>query len=280
MNAKGVDIVLIQPSYTMGAWIHNPILGLGYIASNLNKEGINCAIIDDSYQNLGIARLLDVLKTYDAKIFGITSLTSEIIKAHSLALAIKKAIPGSVIIAGGNHISTLPEETLREFSAFDFVVVGEGEYTALELVTKLKNKDTDFSGVKGIAYRESGKIKVTPKRDWITSLDDLPFPAWHLYPNIKNQKVFSLITSRGCPFRCIFCNRALGDTVRCRSLENVMEEIEWLITDFGAKIICFEDDNLIFKNERTERFLDICIKKEISKKITWHAQFRADKMDL
>ena len=253
-----------------------PYLGLGYIAACLEKNGVNSKIIDAAFENRGRGDILDQINEFTAKIYGITSLTPEITKAHSLALAIKKAIPGSVIIVGGSHVSALPEETLREFSAFDFVVVGEGEYTMLELVAKLKNKDTDFSGVKGIAYRENGKIKINPKRDWIASLDDLPFPAWHLYPNIKNQRVFSLITSRGCPFRCIFCSRALGDKIRLRSAKNVINELLWLTTEFNVKYICFEDENFTYDTQRTEEILKFMIESGMSKKVEWYAVTRAD----
>ena len=280
MDNKNIDLILIEPvDNRFGDWKLLPVLGLAYIAAYLKKNNIETLIIDPAFDDLTLSGILQRLKIFNARIFGITALTQEINYAHKLAAKIKSQFPESIIIIGGPHVSALPEETLREFSAFDFVVVNEGEYTMLELVTKLKNKDADFSDIKGIAYRENGKIKVNPKRDWIVSLDDLPFPAWDLYPNLKNYKKFPILASRGCPFGCEFCVRATGDKAKFRSLQNIMQEIEWLIDEFNATYLSFEDEILTFKDKRTNEFLDMLIEKKISKKIKWFAQTRADLAD-
>jgi radical SAM superfamily enzyme YgiQ (UPF0313 family) len=224
----------------------------------------------------------------DCDIVGIGVLTDYYLEAKSIVKKLKKL--GKIIILGGVHPTVLPIETLKETGA-DFIVLGEGEEVMGELITSLKNK-TSFEKIRGIAYRKNNKIYVNPRRDLIKNLDNLPFPDWDsMDPReyqkaphgaiVKNFPVAPIITTRGCPYECKFCvspNFWLRK-IRFRSPEKVIEEIEYLIKNFGVKEIHFEDDNLTLRREHVEKICRLILAKNI--KISWATPngIRADKVD-
>jgi len=126
----------------------------------------------------------------------------------------KDACPDSFTILGGPHASFLPIDTLRECPELDAVCIGEGEETIVDLVEAL-SKRRDLSSVKGVAYRSRGKIRMNQARPFIEDLDSIPFPARHLLPMDKytvlgkRTIICHIMSSRGCPFRCIFCSSSL-----------------------------------------------------------------------
>lgn len=183
-----------------------PYLGLAYIAAYLRNKGIDCSVIDAKFERLDFEELMKRLRLLGPSIVGITATTPEISRAHEVAEAAKKNLNGVITIVGGAHATALPEETLREFPAFDMAVFGEGELTSYELVEAVTNGNS-LSDIKGLCYRKDNEVLCNSRRDWIGNLDELPFPAWDLYPR---SKVYPIMATRGCPFRCNFCMRALG----------------------------------------------------------------------
>lgn len=185
----------------------------------------------------------------------ITSVTPTYPRALELA-ALTRSVCDSQVVMGGPHVSILPQDPLKT-GLVDFVVVGEGEVTLTELTESLIGGDP--SSVKGLWMLRGGQPHATGRREPREDLDSLPFPDWSLIkrpeayvpPEALTGKVFTVITSRGCPFDCSFCvsSKLLGRKVRRRSVRNVIDEIELLVRRMGAKEIHFADD--CFTSDRT-----------------------------
>lgn len=238
-----------------------PPLGLGYIASSLLANGHQVEILDCLKKNIKPPAVISIIKDKKPDIIGITIFSLFFNEARDTIGMIKDNfdIP---VIAGGPHVSALPEQTLKECKA-DFTVIGEGEMTTVELVNAISSSVRDFKTIKGIGYREDGGVvTINGKRNLVENLDTIPFPAWGLikpeaYPPIthgtfyKRFPIAPIITTRGCPFSCTFCasNKIWGRTLRKRSSQNVVDEMEFLVKMHGIREFHFEDDNLTASKE-------------------------------
>lgn len=309
-----MKLCLINPPLVIPqAWgvpeIFQP-LGLAYVASVLEKEH-EVNIIDANaedwrnlekfstkcYSGLSLDKLEDRIRRIKPDVIGISVPFSV---SQPIALQIASRIKGLdkdiPVIFGGSHPSARPTETLSNENV-DFVVVGEGEFTTFELIRYLES-GSDFSSVRGIAYRKGGVPNMTAERPLIRDLDSLPFPARHLLPmknyfeaarsgrGVRRSYTFSerwasMITSRGCPYRCVFCSihTTMGRSFRPRSAENVIEEIEDLVRLFGIRHINLEDDNMTLDRKRFQAICDLIIERDLD--ITWSAPngIRADTLD-
>ncbi|MEM4524082.1 MAG: radical SAM protein, partial [Archaeoglobaceae archaeon] len=258
--------------------ISSPPLGISYLASVLRERGFKIKIIDDLVENLNFSDLIKRIR--DSIIVGITSTTPTFKSALEYAKKIKEVLPNVFVIIGGVHVTFHPEEALKnEF--VDAVCIGEGEETIVEVAEKIE-AGRSLEGVKGIYYKEEGKIVKNPPRDFIQDLDSIPFPAFDLLPLEKYSvlgkklEVFPMITSRGCPFACRYCSSSLlmGHRFRARSAKNVVDEMEWLVDEFDAKHIAFGDDTFTLKKRRVE---EICKEiKERKLEVTWSCSSRID----
>lgn len=258
--------------------ISTPPLGLGYLASNLRENGFKVRIIDDLVEKLSFDELLKRLK--GSKIVGITSTTATFNSALAYAKKIKNALKDVFLILGGVHVSFEPEKALQN-DFVDAVCIGEGEETIVEVAERVE-ADKSLEGVRGVYYKENGKIIRNERRGFIEDLDSLPFPAYDLMPLDKytvlgeRLEQFPMITSRGCPFACRYCSSSLymGHRFRARSARNVADEIEWLCEEFKAKHIAFGDDTFTLNKKRV---VDICTEiKKRGLEITWSCSSRID----
>lgn len=258
--------------------ISTPPLGLGYLASNLRENGFKVRIIDDLVEKLSFDELLKRLK--GSKIVGITSTTATFNSALAYAKKIKNALKDVFLILGGVHVSFEPEKALQN-DFVDAVCIGEGEETIVEVAERVE-ADKSLEGVRGVYYKENGKIIRNERRGFIEDLDSLPFPAYDLMPLDKytvlgeRLEQFPMITSRGCPFACRYCSSSLymGHRFRARSARNVADEIEWLCEEFEAKHIAFGDDTFTLNKKRV---VDICTEiKKRGLEITWSCSSRID----
>ncbi len=198
----------------------------------------------------------------------------------SILLALKEfkeLYPGKTLILGGIGASGAAEELLREFPFLDIIVKGEGENTIVELMDHLVNGGS-LDQVAGISYRGQGQIYSNPPRQRIAALDQIPFPAYHRI-HFDDYSVIPLISSRGCPYRCAFCDVSpfWGRQNRKRSLENVMAEIELLYNRYGQRRIELVDDTFTISKDRVLRFC-----KQLKEKgwgINWSCFSRIDTID-
>ncbi|HDK41599.1 MAG TPA: B12-binding domain-containing radical SAM protein, partial [Nitrospirae bacterium] len=264
-----------------------PPLGLMYIAAVLEKAGHDVQLYDaDPEYHDTIVR---EIKEFRPDLIGLSFLTVGYQKAFRLMKQLKKELPDVTCCAGGVHPTVKPEETMNEFG-FDFIAVGEGENTAVEACERLEKKQS-LAGVKGIMYRENGRIIDNGGRDLIKDLDTIPFPARHLIdmgPYLKPPGIIrghadsnqtTVVTSRGCPFKCIYCgsHNIFGRKTRRRSVKNVVDEMEHLNKTYGMKGIYFCDDTFTLSPKWVREYCEELKKRGL--KIKWACQSRVDQTD-
>ncbi|MCW8965848.1 MAG: B12-binding domain-containing radical SAM protein [Candidatus Pacearchaeota archaeon] len=243
-------------------------LGIAYLDSVLSEKGMK--VITKDYANWQKGSFLydvkEICKMFKPEVVGISVMSMTRVSTYKAIKLIKSLDKGIKIVLGGMHSSMMYKQLLENFE-IDAICIGESEETILELVDAL-DKGTSLSKVKGIVYKEKNKIKVTPKRELIKNLDDIPFPNHKAFMNKKRIRAF-ILSSRGCPNQCSFCCLHIIShrRYRIRSYKSVVDEIEFLSKKFPQiKEIEFVDDTLILDNKRV---IDICkeiIKRKIKKR--------------
>lgn len=248
-------------------------IGLAYLGAALRKQGINCRIIDAKLNRLDFETVVKDTLDLGPTVVGITSFTHEVATAVELAKAIKEQRPNIKTVIGGVHASLCPEDTLKSFNSFDYLVKGEAEFTFGKLAEAIINGRSEaIPLIAGVGGRNNGTIFFNPSGDWIRELDEISFPVWELFGPIK---IFPVISSRGCPYRCVFCAKMLGDKIRLRSPGNVVAELKMLQEKFGAKKIYFFDETFGFYREWLMKFLDLLTSNGLHRKLSWDIITRA-----
>jgi radical SAM superfamily enzyme YgiQ (UPF0313 family) len=254
-------------------------LGIFYIASVLKKNGFKVKVIDTMVTSKDLG---DIYKIIDknTKIVGISILTESYLLGIKIAKICKEINPNIITIAGGPHTHFTAEETLKN-SDIDIVVRGEGEWTMLELCNYFIRGEGDIKNIKGITYKDGERIIVNPSRPLIKDLDSLPIPNIEFFdvisknPYVREKRRFSIVSTRGCPNRCIFCSASAfsGGIYRKRSAENIIEEIRYLINK-EYFYISFLDVTLTADTERVFRICELI--KKFNLKFYWGCQSRVD----
>lgn len=261
----------------------HPPLSLAYLASITKEAGHDVQVVDAMAENLGLKPLFSRLNRFHPDVIGITANVSVSRKAELTARYAKKLFPRAVVIMGGPW-STIEYEKVMDLGDADIVVLGEGEETLRELLGCI-HAPKKWHLVKGIAFRdESGKVVLTPRRQFIENLDSLPFPSWELFPdtrkynfNTRGNPFYPVMTSRGCPYDCMHCTKVVhGYKYRMRSPENVLAELEYLKERFNVKVISFVDDTFTQDVSRAEKILDGMIQRRLGIKFMFSNGVRAD----
>jgi len=274
-------ITLVNPPYPSGAHQHPPFtpLGLGYLSAVLEKNGYPVDVIDCQALGISFNEFRSELSKRQPDVVGTTSTTLTYKSALKIAKISKEVNPNCLTIMGGCHVTFWDENALKECPELDIIVRKEGEYTLLEIAQRLES-GKDYFDVVGTTCRKDGEIVKNPDRPYIENLDELPFPAHHLWPLDRLRKygkvMFPLVTSRGCVYWCEFCSavRMFGRRYRMRSPKNVVDELEFLHKKYGTDTFTFYDDAFTVDQERVE---EIC--REIHRrnlKITWDCGTRVD----
>jgi len=257
-------------------------LGIGYIAAVLKMQGCQVRIIDPEAEGLDYSDVRETLKNFNPDIVGLSSATPNFGQACKIA-RIAREENVSTIILGGAHASSVPELVLTKCADIDLVAIGEGEGIMSELCAGKSLQEID-----GIAYRKDGKIQFTVPRDPISNVDSLPLPARELVdlrlyrPNTyvdRGKNSVTLITSRGCPSRCVFCasHTTLGRRFRAHSPEYVLHEMEYLMGKYGIKHFIFNDDTFTMNKNRVMEICSLILQKNM--KIEWYCFARVDTLD-
>ncbi|MCK5493274.1 MAG: radical SAM protein, partial [Candidatus Omnitrophica bacterium] len=179
---------------------------------------------------------------------------------------------------GGLHPTILSEETIKN-DCFDYLVLGEGESSFLELTLTILGGDIPLTQIRGIAYMVNGEVVRNAPRELILNLDDIPHPANHLIINKENMlpdDFGRIFASRGCPYSCIFCasNAIWSKAVRYRSPENVVSEIEQINNKFHPVYFHFEDDSFSLNKTYVKQICDLLLSRNI--RINWGCETRVD----
>jgi len=273
-----------SPAVTKGGTIYMPIW-LSYATGVLEKEGFEVKLIDAPAQKLSPEEVIDEIKKFEPKLIVIDTSTPSINNDIKVAESVKDATNSFVILVG-THVSALPEETLKLSKKIDAVARKEYDYTIRDLAFALK-EDKNLQSVLGLSFRKNEKVIHNPDRPMIQNLDELPFvtSVYNKYLNIKNYFYSSanypmvmIMTGRGCPFRCFFCNWPqvfFERKYRLRSPENVVAEFEYIVKNLPeVKEIGVEDDTLTADIPRVHEICRLLIEKGINKKLKWYANVR------
>ncbi len=266
-------------------FFNSPPLGLAYIAAVLERDGHDVTLTDAAVEGLDLAGLVGRAAQVAPTLIGLTATSLHAAEASRVARALRQTLPGVKVILGGPHINARPE-LLLDHPEFDLGVLGEGETTTLELVRALEGGG-DWDDVAGTVQARDGELLRAAPRAPLAELDQLPLPARHLLPIFdyrplpNDQRVLpktSAISSRGCPFQCIFCDKAVfGHAYRSFSPGRVVEEIHHLEERFGIRDIAFVDSTFTPTRDRLEGVLDAM--ETDPPKATWTASCRANLLD-
>lgn len=260
-------------------------IGLAYIAAAIRDAGFELEILDAEALNMGIKECVALIQKKDIDILGITATTPLITIAHQIAKEVKAHNLAIETILGGPHASSMPSETLKVFVSFDYIVLGEGELTIAELLKTIDRGKIPYN-IAGVGFRDNGKIIINKKRDFIKDLDSVSLPLRDIFPNEKYldptnySGTYTLaVTSRGCPYNCIFCGSASvwGKSIRFRSAENILDELEIIVEKLKIKNITFSDDTFTLKKERVLKLCKGIIERKLG--INFHCSSRADTID-
>ncbi len=278
------DVLLINPitslfEFTSLAerrhFVLSPPLGLLYIASQLEREGYVCKVIDMESSLYSKEMLVNVLEREGAPIVGIGISTPAFGSALDVAHTVKQCLPETTVICGGAHATLRAEEVLT-CNEFDVAVRGEGEMIMTELVQCKCGGKGQLKDIPGITYRSKDGLLTTPDRPFIENLDSVPFPARHLIDIDQYIYGGSLISGRGCQHKCIFCAAGplSGYRYRVRSPENVVEEMEEIHRTYNITDFVFVDDCLTAFPERTQKLCELI--KEMDFSPTWTCESRVN----
>lgn len=261
-----------------------PPVGLAYLASVLEKNGINVAIVDQVAEMISNDEVIRKVKEFSPQIIGFSCLTQVVNNAKVLADKIRDLDKKIKIVLGNIHPTLFTQELLEEGAA-DIIVRSEGERTLLEAVLAIA-ESKDLESVRGISFRINGKITHNPDRPLIADIDELPYPAWHLFdlklysstPLISVYDVsLPILASRGCPYRCIFCSQdRIHRTPRYRKIDNIIDEIEYMNDKYKVGTFGFIDPFFPFSVKFGLDFCDMFIERGLHKKIKWVTETRVD----
>ncbi len=262
---------------------YNPPLGVLYIAGYIEKHSShNVSVLDCQVKEVGYDSLESRIRSDSPDVVGVTAMTLTMIDVTKTISAVKRVNNKTKVVLGGPHVHLFPEETIN-LDNVDFLVLGEGEISFKELLDDIEDIER-LKNIPGLVFKANGEIVNTGIRPVIEELDNIPFPARHLTPYkkytsllAKGNIVTTIFTSRGCPFKCSFCDRPhLGKTFRSRSAVNVVDELEECV-NMGIKEFLFYDDTFTVNKKRV---IDIC--NEIVQRgldIGWDIRARVDTMN-
>ncbi len=274
-----MKIALVAPPYPLEE-APSPPLGICYVAAACLRAGADVRIFDYIVRQYTPENLARDIEQFQPDVLGTTAVTMNYKKAADILVQAKKIKPSLITLFGGPHVSFDVENTLMNYPETDLVVIGEAEKTLEELVPVLLQKAL-WPAIPGIAFCSKGSIIRTEPRPLIENLDTLPMPARHLLPLSRYQALgypVSIITTRGCPNKCIFClgRKMVGFKVRHRSIRKVVDEIESIL-DYDMHFINIADDLFTVNRARVLEFCNEVKKRNLS--FFWSVFARVNTVD-
>jgi len=302
----GLDLSLINPGARsqvygkLGSSLSGiePPIWCGLIAGFIREKGYSVKIIDGEAENLSPEDTAVKISEYNPRLAGVVVLgsnpsassTPKMTAVGEVLKALKNNAPHIKTFLSGLHPSALPEQTMNEESV-DFICQGEGFYTILQLLEALNGSEgaTDYN-INGLWYRKGETVISNPPAPLVDNLDELPFVAWELLPmniyrahnwhcfsNIEQRDQYAVVyTSLGCPFNCTYCNiHAMYNNkigIRYRSPENVVEEIDYLVSNYNIKNLKILDELFVLNTDRVMRICDLIIQRDYELNIWVYAR--------
>jgi len=292
-----VRVLLINPSMNLdklgrfaGLLEPMPCIGLAYIAGALEAHGVHVRAIDMFAEKLSADEVVERAVRHRPDLVGFTVLTPSAHICAQISDQIRQRLPGVRIIWGGVHADVFARDIVRDGDA-DMVAHQDGEITIVELVDALAADPQDLAHVDGLTWR-SADGQVVRNRDRVLNrdLDDLPYPAWHLFPFHRYgllpfadfaKPVLTMAGSRGCPYRCDYCSliNTGGKVFRRRDPIKVVDEYEFLVDRYGVKQIGFIDPIFPLVKKDLDPFCKELVRRGLDKRCQWLSETRADRLD-
>ena len=259
-----------------------PALGVAYLAGAARAAGFPVTVVDAHALDSSHDALVEAVVGVAPRLVGLTSTTFNWPVVAEVARRLKRALPGVPVAIGGPQLSVYPQECMTE-PAVDVAVVGEGEEPLVELLLRVES-GAPLDGVAGTLARIDGEVVRAPDRPPVADLDRLPLPALDLLPLRRYRSLtlprpfVSMVTSRGCPFRCRHCSQAfVGGCHREHGVERVLEEMERAVKTLGAREIVFFDETFTLNRGRVLALCAGVLERGIPTR--WNVRTRADRLD-
>ncbi len=282
------NILLVSPSrnYPMGNEMY-PSGALLLLGTMLRKQGHNVKVVQMVADGIDRMGLWDVLEAFRPAIVGFTVSTYQTKSTRLLSADVKRLYPDTLTVAGGSHPSALGAEFSYDFPYIDISVYGEGEAAMTDIAWDVPLRD-----IRGIHYRTPTREVITNPPSRLRTVDELgalPLPDKSLIDFKRYSGLFPVgrrpcmfvMSSRGCPYQCSFCSNSIyGNTLRLRSPEGIMEEVELLHRDWGVREIHFGDDTFNANRDWASDLLDLVIKRGFHKKLVFRVALRVNEMIL
>jgi anaerobic magnesium-protoporphyrin IX monomethyl ester cyclase len=277
---RPVRVAIVAPPYPLEE-APAPPLGVTYVAAAFEAAGAEVRIFDYIVSRYTPEKIRMQLDAFRPDVLGATSVTLNFPGAAEIVCEAKRHRPSLITLMGGPHVSFAAERTLKEYPGIDLIVAGEGEGTIAELMAGGFDSG-QWEKIPGLVFRRDGRIIDTGPRPFIEELDALPLPARHLLPLSRYQALgysISIITSRGCPYSCIFCQgrRMVGNKVRLRKASLVVDEIEEILS-YGIDRINVADDLFVSSRGKVKEVCDEIRRRGI--RFAWSAFARVNTVDL
>ncbi len=282
-----MDLLLVNPSintevdkaYILSRRINagvpnqeSPPLGMAYLLARAKQLGLKAQFVDMAVTGMSIEDLMTIIRELKPSVVGLSAFTVKIKAAGQVAEGIKERFPYIRVCCGGPHVTAMPIDALREFKAFDYVVCGEGE----NALTGMLNGEVGD----GIFRRDSTSYD----KGVVVNLDHLSLPAWEDmdlsdyagHGPYKAKRELPISTSRGCPFKCVFCARNSGSIRRHRTIKSIITEIERDIAEFGCDALTFNDETFVVDVAWSKQLFQTMIRHSINEKVRWGCETRVD----
>ena len=271
-----------------------PPLGLAYIAAVAEKEA-QIKVIDGEAMNYSYKDIENIAKEFKPDVVGMQTFCTTLNRCYKAAEILKKLDKSIQIVLGGAQVTLEPKKTISNKN-IDFGIYGEGEIPFKNLLNHIKNKKKKskekknknrYSDIKGLIWKNKGKIKINPPQELIKNLDELPLPARYLFPmekyhssaNLRGKRTLNIMTSRGCPYRCAYCAGSLifGKTFRYNGTDKVIEELKELKEKYHADDIQFFDETFTANRQRVIDLCDKMIENKLN--VEWSCFTRVNLVD-
>ena len=279
------DLILISPINTQLGRFKRFVprsvpIGIGILAGFLRKQGLSVKIIDQELIDININTIKDIFEQCKKPhIVGVSVMTANVASGYRIAELIKSVDKEAVVIFGGIHATVMPDEILQNGN-IDFIIKGEAEYTFLELIRQIQSGSFEREKLENIGFVEDGKIVYTKTSTKMVDVNEVPMFPYDMYDPSQYNLGF-ILTSRGCPFDCIFCSQRVitKRSYRYTSSERVIEELDYLINELKQPNITFFDDYFTGNKKRVYELCEMIQKKGFHKKASFGVQTRGDSIN-
>ena len=267
----------------------SPPLGICYLSACLKRASHDVRLVDLRAKRQSVHSHRHAIREFAPQVVGISALVLEHIQLQEVAAQLKALPDPPVVVVGGPFSNSLPE-TLLTYRDVDLAVPGEGERAILEIAERVDRGSDDWT-IPGVWKRTADGPQRIEGGAVIQDLDEIPYPDWgqldlpdyHEQPHhgfiYAHKEYMSVITSRGCPYHCVFCHNIMGKRFRKRSAENIVGELEVLKNEYGIREITISDDVFNLDKARAKQVCDLVVERNLGLKFTFPSGLRGDVMD-